>query len=66
MPEFCQKMRPGRGKMMKQWTMRVPKSGKNGLHLSATLLKSYGFNEGDAFKFTAPETGKIVLEKISN
>lgn len=41
-----------------------PKFGKNGIHLSATLLKSYGFNEGDAFKFTAPEAGKIVLEKI--
>jgi len=41
----------------------APKFGKNGLHLSAALLKSYGFNEGDSFKFSAPEAEKIVLEK---
>lgn len=41
----------------------APKFGKNGIHLSAALLKTYGFNEGDSFKFSAPEAGKIVLEK---
>lgn len=42
----------------------TPKFGKNGIHLSAALLKSYGFNPGESFKFSAPEAGKIVLEKI--
>lgn len=42
----------------------APKFGKNGIHLSAALLKSYGFNPGESFKFSAPEAGKIVLEKI--
>ena len=42
----------------------APKFGKNGIHLSAALLKSYGFNPGETFKFSAPEAGKIVLEKI--
>jgi len=42
----------------------APKFGKNGIHLSAALLKSYGFKEGESFKFSAPEAGKIVLEKI--
>jgi len=41
-----------------------PKFGKNGIHLIAALLKSYGFKEGETFKFSAPEAGKIVLEKI--
>lgn len=38
--------------------------GKNGIHLSAALLKSYGFNSCDSFKLFAPEAGKIMLEKI--
>ena len=42
----------------------APKFGKNGIHLSAALLKSYGFKEGETFKFSAPEAGKIILEKI--
>lgn len=42
----------------------APKFGKNGIHLSAALLKSYGFMEGESFKFSAPEAGKILLEKI--
>jgi hypothetical protein len=42
----------------------TPKFGKNGMHLSAALLKSYGFKEGESFKFSAPEAGKIMLEKI--
>ena len=42
----------------------APKFGKNGIHLSAALLKSYGFNPGVSFKFSAPEAGKIILEKI--
>jgi len=37
---------------------------KTGLHLGATLLKNYGFGEGDAFRVSAPEAGKIVMEKI--
>lgn len=44
----------------------TPKFGKNGIHLSAALLTSYGFKEGESFKFSAPEAGKILLEKISN
>ena len=40
----------------------TPKFGKNGIHLSAALLKSYGFKEGETFKFSAPEAGKILLE----
>lgn len=42
----------------------APKFGKNGIHLSAALLKNYGFNPGDSFKFPAPEAGKIVLKKV--
>ena len=41
----------------------APKFGKNGIHLSAALLKTYGFKGGESFKFSAPEAGKIVLEK---
>jgi len=40
------------------------KFGKNGIHLSAALLKSYGFKEGECFRFSAPEAGKITLEVI--
>jgi hypothetical protein len=42
----------------------APKFGKNGIRLSAALLKSYGFKEGESFKVSAPEGGKILLEKI--
>jgi len=42
----------------------VPKFRKKGIHLSAALLKSYGFNPRETFKFSAPEAGKIVLKKI--
>ncbi len=42
----------------------TPKFGKNGMHLSSALLKNYGFKEGDSFKFSMPEDGKIVLEKV--
>jgi len=41
-----------------------PKIKKTGLHLSAALLKNYGFSEGDEFRLSVPEAGKIVLEKI--
>jgi hypothetical protein len=41
----------------------APKFGKNGIHLSAALLKNYGFKEGESFKFSAPEAGEILLEK---
>jgi len=41
-----------------------PKFGSLGLRLSPTMLKSYGFEIGDEFKFSCPESGKIVLEKI--
>jgi len=41
-----------------------PTFKKTGLHLSATLLKNYGFSEGDEFRFSVPEAGKIMLEKI--
>lgn len=41
-----------------------PTFKKTGLHLGATLLKNYGFSEGDEFRFSVPEAGKIVLEKI--
>ncbi|MDQ7832965.1 MAG: hypothetical protein RDU30_14635 [Desulfovibrionaceae bacterium] len=41
-----------------------PKIEKTGLHLGATLLKNYGFSEGDEFRISVPEAGKIILEKI--
>jgi len=39
------------------------KFSKNGLRLSPTLLANYGFNQGDEFKVSCMEVGKIVLEK---
>jgi len=39
------------------------KFSKNGLRLSPTLLANYGFNQGDEFKVSCLEEGKIVLEK---
>jgi len=39
------------------------KLSKNGLRLSSTLLASYGFKQGDEFKISCLEAGKIVLEK---
>jgi len=39
------------------------KFGKNGIHLSAALLGNYGFKQGDEFKVSCLEEGKIVLEK---
>ncbi|KHK00205.1 hypothetical protein [Desulfovibrio sp. TomC] len=39
------------------------KFGKNGIHLSAALLTNYGFSQGDEFKVSCLEEGKIVLEK---
>ncbi|KUG29904.1 hypothetical protein ASZ90_000214 [hydrocarbon metagenome] len=41
-----------------------PTFKKTGLHLGATLLKNYGFSEGDEFRVSCMEAGKIVLEKI--
>jgi predicted alpha/beta-fold hydrolase len=41
-----------------------PKFKKTGLHLGATLLKNYGFKEGEEFRISVTEAGKIVLEKI--
>lgn len=41
-----------------------PKFTKLGLRLSPSLLTSYGFQIDDEFKFSSPESGKIVLEKI--
>ena len=31
--------------------------------MSAVLLKNYGFSQGDEFKVSCLEEGKIVLEK---
>ena len=42
----------------------VPKFGKTGIHLRAALLKSYGFKEGESYKFSAHEVGKIIQKKI--
>lgn len=39
------------------------KFGTTGLRLSPTLLTNYGFNQGDEFKVSCLEEGKIVLEK---
>ena len=39
------------------------KFSKNGLRLSPTLLTNYGFKQGDEFKVSCLEEGKIVLEK---
>jgi len=41
-----------------------PTFKKTGLHLGATLLKNYGFSEGDEFRVSCMEAGKIMLEKI--
>jgi hypothetical protein len=40
------------------------KFSKNGLRLSPTLLANYGFSQGDEFKVSCLEEGKIILEKI--
>jgi hypothetical protein len=39
------------------------KFGTTGLRLSPTLLANYGFSQGDEFKVSCLEEGKIVLEK---
>jgi hypothetical protein len=39
------------------------KLSKTGIHLSPTLLANYGFSQGDEFKVSCLEEGKIVLEK---
>lgn len=39
------------------------KFGTTGLRLSPTLLANYGFSQGDVFKVSCLEGGKIVLEK---
>ena len=39
------------------------KFGTTGLRLSPTLLANYGFSQGDEFKVSCWEEGKIVLEK---
>jgi len=39
------------------------KFGTTGLRLSPTLLTNYGFSQGDEFKVSCLEEGKIVLEK---
>jgi len=45
---------------------RFPEDQKAGLHLGATLLKNYGFKEGEEFRFLVTEEGKIGLEKVSS
>jgi hypothetical protein len=35
-----------------------------GIRLSPTMLKNYGFSQGDEFRVVCPEGGRIVLEKI--
>uniref|UniRef100_I2Q6I9 Uncharacterized protein n=1 Tax=Desulfovibrio sp. U5L TaxID=596152 RepID=I2Q6I9_9BACT len=35
-----------------------------GIRLSPTMLKNYGFSQGDEFQVLCPEGGRIVLEKI--
>ncbi|EFL52462.1 conserved hypothetical protein [Solidesulfovibrio fructosivorans JJ]] len=42
------------------------KFAKNGLRLSPTLLANYGFSQGDEFKVSCLDAGKIVLERKSN
>jgi len=42
------------------------KFGTTGLRLSPTLLTNYGFSQGDEFKVSCLEEGKIVLEKKSS
>ena len=42
------------------------KFGTMGLRLSPTLLFDYGFSQGDEFKVSCLEEGKIVLEKKSS
>jgi hypothetical protein len=37
----------------------APKFGKNGIHLSAALLKSYGFKEGRASSSLLQKLGKL-------
>jgi hypothetical protein len=44
-------------------TSGTAKFSKNGLRLSPTLLANYGFSQGDEFKVSCFEEGKIVLEK---
>ena len=39
------------------------KFSSTGLRLSPTLLANYGFKQGDEFKVSCLEEGKIVLEK---
>jgi len=39
------------------------KFGTTGLRLSPTLLTNYGFSQGDEFKVSSLEEGRIVLEK---
>jgi len=39
------------------------KFSSTGLRLSPTLLANYGFSQGDEFKVSCLEEGKIVLEK---
>ncbi|BAH76483.1 hypothetical protein [Solidesulfovibrio magneticus] len=39
------------------------KFSKNGLRLSPVLLANYGFSQGDEFKVSCLEEGRIVLEK---
>jgi len=34
------------------------------MHDGYALLGNYGFSLGDEFKFSAPEVGEIILEKI--
>jgi len=36
---------------------------RTGARLSPTLLANYGFSQGDEFKVSCLEEGKIVLEK---
>lgn len=35
-----------------------------GVRLSPTMLKNFGFSQGDEFRVLCPEGGRIVLEKI--
>jgi len=41
------------------------KLSKTGIHLSPTLLANYGFKQGDEFKVSCLEAGKIILEKFN-
>ena len=41
------------------------KDSGTGLRLSSTLLANYGFKQGDEFKVSCMEEGKLMLDRTS-